>query len=96
MGELKRLEIPGPNYETFDLSQTSAKGIMHVPLAGRKAMCINPAVRKLGSATAMNERCLEMQRESSKSCDYMTKYSNTLNELADDILVRAFLVSLFV
>ncbi|KMU88272.1 ATP-dependent DNA helicase Chl1 [Coccidioides immitis H538.4] len=33
----------------------------HVSLGSRKTMCINPKVRRLGNATAINERCLDLQ-----------------------------------
>uniref|UniRef100_A0A061RRA7 Chromosome transmission fidelity protein 1 n=1 Tax=Tetraselmis sp. GSL018 TaxID=582737 RepID=A0A061RRA7_9CHLO len=33
-----------------------------LPLASRKALCINPEVRRLGSAARINERCLDMLR----------------------------------
>ncbi|KAK3079269.1 hypothetical protein LTS18_005294, partial [Coniosporium uncinatum] len=36
----------------------------HLTLGSRKNLCINPKVHKLGNATAINERCLELQQPS--------------------------------
>ena len=46
-----------------------AEGIKHLSLGSRKNLCINPAVSKLGSATAVNERCLELQQSRSKASE---------------------------
>lgn len=37
--------------------------VKHLPLGSRKNLCINDKVSKLGSAVAINERCLELQRQ---------------------------------
>lgn len=45
--------------------------VKHIPLASRKQLCINPAVSRLSSQTAINERCLELQKKSSKHrCEF--------------------------
>ena len=50
-----------------------------LPLAGRKQLCVNPDVLALGSASRINEACVDMQRpsrakrSSSGSCAYLTK-----------------------
>ena len=36
--------------------------IKYLSLGSRKSLCINPQVSKLGGATAINERCLELQQ----------------------------------
>lgn len=38
-----------------------------VALAGRRALCINDAVLQLGSASLINERCLELQKPATSS-----------------------------
>jgi chromosome transmission fidelity protein 1 len=38
--------------------------LKHLALGSRKNLCINPKVNKLGSVTAINERCLELQQSS--------------------------------
>ncbi|RMZ79626.1 hypothetical protein DV737_g3327, partial [Chaetothyriales sp. CBS 132003] len=38
------------------------ESVKHLPLGSRKNLCINEKVLKLSSATAINERCLELQK----------------------------------
>ena len=48
--------------------------IKHLTLGSRKNLCINPKVKKLGNATAINERCLELQQPGTaaeKKCPFM-------------------------
>ncbi|EEQ35419.1 ATP-dependent DNA helicase chl1 [Microsporum canis] len=54
--------------------------IKHTPLASRKALCINPSVRSLASATAINERCLEIQRPN-VAAEHRCPYLPADNEL---------------
>lgn len=54
--------------------------IKHTPLASRKALCINPSVRSLSSATAINERCLEIQRPN-VAAEHRCPYLPADNEL---------------
>lgn len=39
--------------------------LKHLTLGSRKNLCINPKVSKLGSATAINEKCLDLQQPGS-------------------------------
>ncbi|KAF2102085.1 TFIIH basal transcription factor complex helicase subunit [Rhizodiscina lignyota] len=39
------------------------EALKHLTLGSRKNLCINPKVLRLGNATAMNERCLELQEQ---------------------------------
>ncbi|CAG9464272.1 unnamed protein product [Pedinophyceae sp. YPF-701] len=49
-----------------ELRRTPFAQEMHsVALASRQQLCINPAVRKLGSAARINEACLDLQRTKS-------------------------------
>ena len=67
--ELRRVEFP-PSIDT-ELSghadnaiddKEPSEGLKHLTLGSRKNLCINPNVKKLYSATAINERCLELQK----------------------------------
>ena len=40
------------------------EAIQHLTLGSRRNLCINPAVSKLHSVTAINERCMELQQPS--------------------------------
>ena len=61
--EVRRVTIPPASWvvESDALNSTEI-AIRHTPLGSRKNLCINPKVSKLGSATAINERCLELQQ----------------------------------
>lgn len=49
----------------------------HVPLSSRQKLCINPAVSKLGSLAAINDRCSELQKPKSKDrCPYVPNADN--------------------
>ena len=73
-GELRRVNIPpalleNPAGSSEDLGapriksdEQLAEGIKHITLGSRKNLCINPKVSSLRSATAVNERCLELQQ----------------------------------
>ncbi len=69
--ELRRLRIP-PNPIFADQDQASpdeapvVEEIKQVSLGSRKNLCINPKVTSLRSATAINERCLELQQGKTK------------------------------
>jgi len=61
--------------------------VKHIPLASRKQLCINPALSKLSSQTAVNERCLELQKKSSKQrCEFKLN----LNDSGDIVRQRDF------
>lgn len=40
--------------------------VKHIPLSSRQKLCINPAVSKLGSLAAINDRCSELQKPKAK------------------------------
>lgn len=60
VNELRRVNLPAsmPGDSVEQLSEQ----IKHLSLGSRKNLCINPKVTKLQSVTAMNERCLDMQK----------------------------------
>ena len=68
--ELRRVRLPpaiepdpaDPTSPGQDAADDLSEEIKHLTLGSRKNLCINPNVSKLGSATAINERCLELQQ----------------------------------
>lgn len=59
-------------------------------LASRANLCVNPEVTKLREPSAINERCMEMQKESTpeKRCPYIK--GNLVNILKEDILASVY------
>jgi len=45
-----------------DSGEGLSEQIKHLSLGSRKGLCINTKVARLGSATTINERCLELQQ----------------------------------
>lgn len=67
--------------------------IKHLSLGSRKTMCINPKVQSLGNATAINERCLDLQRPgvaADKKCPFAPTSENQLamDDFRDHVLAR--------
>ena len=67
--------------------------IKHLPLGARKNLCINADVVKLGSAAAINERCLDLQQPSTPKdhkCPFVPNKENEtlVNEFRDHTLAR--------
>ncbi|KAF2457677.1 helicase C-terminal domain-containing protein [Lineolata rhizophorae] len=73
--ELRRVKVPPAITEEEIESQGSLEeAIKHLTLGSRKNLCINPGVQKLGNATAINERCLELQQPETSNnhkCAYL-------------------------
>lgn len=95
--ELSRVKMPPaikPEPQTVDTDESSlVEDVKHITLGSRKNLCINPKVNKLGSATAINERCLELQQPGTApncKCPFMpTKDTEVLvNEFRDHALAR--------
>ncbi|KAI5303577.1 rRNA-processing protein bfr2 [Ascosphaera pollenicola] len=64
--ELRRVKLP-PSIPFEEEGSTSCvhetkESLRHVPLGSRKTLCIYPPVSSLRHLTAINERCLELQR----------------------------------
>ena len=92
VGELARPHFP-PTYS----SQESEELVKHIPLASRKQLCINPAVSRLSSQTAINERCLELQKKSSKHrCEFKLNQHDPIDTVKQrDFRDHALVQSLF-
>ena len=79
VSELRRVQLPPSIAHDDDRIEVDEK-LKHLPLSSRKNLCINPKVSKLGSATAITERCLELQQPSTSSehkCPYLPKQEIT-------------------
>lgn len=83
------LDPPDPGAEEEDLPEE----IKHLTLGSRKNLCINPNVNKLGNATAINERCLELQQSGNSAdckCPHLPNKENEtlVHEFRDHALAR--------
>ncbi|KAF2876577.1 helicase C-terminal domain-containing protein [Massariosphaeria phaeospora] len=94
--ELNRVKMP-PAINDTSLDENDEKNIVeevkHITLGSRKNLCINPKVNKLGKATTINERCLELQQpniSSDSKCPFIpTKESEALvNDFRDHALAK--------
>lgn len=86
IAELRRPSFPSSMPSTQSAKQADKHGedsnpsepVKHVPLSSRQRLCINPAVARLGSVAAINDRCAELQKpkkasdkEESKGCRFI-------------------------
>ncbi|KZM25286.1 RNA helicase [Ascochyta rabiei] len=94
--ELARVKMP-PALLLDDKSDSADVGeftedVKHLTLGSRKNLCINPKVSRLGNATAINERCLELQKSTSSEskCPALPTKDNEalLNDFRDHALAR--------
>ncbi|KAF2848298.1 ATP-dependent RNA helicase-like protein chl1 [Plenodomus tracheiphilus IPT5] len=94
--ELGRVKMP-PALAPEDELETAndeplVEDFKHLTLGSRKNLCINAKVKALGNATAINERCVELQQKTSADCrcQFMpTKENdNLLTEFRDHALAR--------
>lgn len=86
--ELRRVSLPPSlptpqqrSEEPSDATENSEleEGVKHLSLGSRKQLCINPHVSSLGNATAMNERCMELQKPgvaAERRCPYIPSKEN--------------------
>ena len=93
--ELRRVKLPIPDWMNEALQKDEINvahlAVKHVPLASRKNLCINEKVLALGSVSAINERCLELQdAKTSKEhkCPFIPKKDSqpTLDAFKDQTL----------
>lgn len=93
--ELSRVKLPpaitADDQGDRDVAQLE-NDVKHLTLGSRKNLCINSKVSRLGNATAINERCVELQQATSAKsrCPHMpSKESETLvNDFRDHALAK--------
>lgn len=82
MSELRRPTFPSSLPPSLAVAAASPprpgkEAVRHVPLSSRQKLCINPAVARLGSQTAINDRCAELQKPKSKDrCPHVPSDEN--------------------
>lgn len=96
--EVRRVDLPAGSWSgKRDAPTTDAVNdkvvVKHVPLGSRKNLCINPKVSKLSSASAINERCLEMQQSDTPKdhkCPFVPNQDNEtlVNDFRDHTLAQ--------
>lgn len=77
--------------EERTINNPQIEDLKHVTLGSRKNLCINPSVNKLGSLTAINEACLELQQPSTAKehkCRFLPNKDNQplINDFRDHTL----------
>ena len=92
IGELRGTVFGGKKKTTTgDEEQVAVAAV-----AGRAQLCVNPAVRSLGSAARVNERCLDLSKNKAagakpgkpKGCPYLSKRRRALLELKEAALAK--------
>jgi chromosome transmission fidelity protein 1 len=83
IAELRRPSFPSsvPVMESdAQTDDTTKEGVKHIPLSSRQRLCINPAVSRLGSLSAINDRCAELQQPKIKEkCPFVPNADNLTN-----------------
>ncbi|KFZ13095.1 hypothetical protein V501_03880 [Pseudogymnoascus sp. VKM F-4519 (FW-2642)] len=92
INELRRVKIPPAlQPEPAPVKPLLEEEFKHLTLGSRKNLCINPSVNKLRSATAINERCMELQQSGTaadKKCSFIPNQQNQplVNDFRDHAL----------
>ncbi|KAI1082538.1 DNA repair helicase [Whalleya microplaca] len=79
ISELRRPSFPTslPDSLLGSNPDAESEGIKHLPLSSRQRLCINPSVSRLGSLSAINDRCAELQQSKSKDkCQFVPNADN--------------------
>ncbi|KAK4160519.1 ATP-dependent RNA helicase chl1 [Cladorrhinum sp. PSN259] len=78
ISELRRPEFPLSVPATLLSSTDETKEtVKEIPLSSRQKLCINPSVARLGSLSAINDSCTELQQsKSKKKCGFMPNAEN--------------------
>lgn len=59
---------------------TGTETVKHIPLSSRQRLCINPSVSRIGSLSAINDRCAELQQPKTKEkCPFVPNADNLSN-----------------
>ncbi|KAL9058695.1 MAG: hypothetical protein Q9206_001806 [Seirophora lacunosa] len=98
ISELRRVQLPPAPWADRECASSSSgvqqrNVIKHLPLGSRKNLCINPKVLNAGNATAINERCLDLQQPSTpkdKKCIFLPTKDNEVlvSDFRDHTLAR--------
>lgn len=80
ISELRRPEFP-PSLPVEilekDGKEETKETVKEITLSSRQKLCINPTVARLGSVSAINDRCTELQQSKSKEkCAFMPNTEN--------------------
>ncbi|KAI0467322.1 helicase C-terminal domain-containing protein [Xylaria cf. heliscus] len=91
ISELRRPAFPPSVPDEFLKSHEGheAEAVKHVPLSSRQRLCINPTVSRLGSLSAINDRCSELQQSKSKDkCPFIPNANNLgqTHQFRDNVL----------
>ncbi|KZF21810.1 ATP-dependent RNA helicase CHL1 [Xylona heveae TC161] len=96
--ELRRVKLPAgippePNSESASANKNQVEleeEVRHLTLGSRRNLCINPAVSKLRSPTAINEKCLDLQQPGASKCPFLpTKEDQVLvHEFRDHVMAN--------
>ncbi|KAI0445173.1 helicase C-terminal domain-containing protein [Xylaria telfairii] len=91
ISELRRPIFPPSVPDEFLKNHENHKteAVKHVPLSSRQRLCINPSVSRLGSLSAINDRCSELQQSKSKDkCQFIPNTNNLgqTHQLRDNVL----------
>lgn len=90
--ELRRVNFPSslPQQDLPETRNDASENteldeiVKHLSLGSRKQLCINPRVASLGNATAINERCMDLQRPgvaADKKCPYLPSKETEATQL---------------
>ncbi|KAI1123997.1 helicase C-terminal domain-containing protein [Nemania abortiva] len=91
IAELRRPAFPPSVPDEFRKSdeEHEVEAVKHVPLSSRQRLCINPSVVRLGSLSAINDRCSELQQPKSKDkCEFVPSANNLgqTHQFRDNVL----------
>lgn len=96
--EVRRVNLPSVSWASTTERPLNGDAddqavIKHLSLGARKNLCINAGVAKLGSAAAINERCLDLQQPDTPKehkCPFIPNKGNEtlVNEFRDHTLAK--------
>ncbi|KAI8255112.1 ATP-dependent DNA helicase [Colletotrichum sp. SAR11_239] len=83
--ELRRPAFPSsmpPSVKPNDSedAQPDKEPVKHLPLSSRQKLCINPSVAKLGTISAINDRCSELQKPKAKDKCLYTLHEDNIKQ----------------